>query len=167
MTPFRRPSFAIDKTEMSDKQTDVLLAMTDKAFRAEMHAYASIERTTFRYATTLLAASVVLLSDRIAIEGVWPKCVTSIAIILFALIATIELHLKRKQLQNLSKVLVHMEDLLGCYTPNSFVDNATLLPEEWLNTGNYIGRKVTYVRFTIFWGMAILGCAVIWLANAG
>ena len=139
--------------------------MTDKAFRAEMQAYASIESTTFKYATTLLAASVVLLSDRISIEGFTAKLATSFAIILFALIATIELWLKRKQIRNLSKVLVHLEDLLGCYTPDFFASGAVLLPPEWLDTQKYIGRKVTYVRFAIFWGIAALGCAVIWLAN--
>ena len=165
INPFNRPLSSSGLNLSTDKDTEVLLAMIDKAYRADSQVSTSIENISFRYATILLATVVVLLSDRIVIEGLHAKLAASFAIILFVAIATIDLWMKRKQHSDLGKVLVHLEDLIGCYTPDCFVKGATLLPPEWLNTDNFVGRKVTRIRFLIFWGIGAVGCSVVWLAS--
>ena len=74
--------------------------------------------------------------------------------------------MKQKQHVDLGKVLVHLEDMIGCYTPGHLVKNATLLPLEWVdNSENYIGRKVIYIRLFIIWSIACLGCFTVWFSN--
>ena len=165
ITPLNRSTSSCGLILPTGKDRDVLLAMIDKAYRADSQVSMSIETISFKYATILLATVVVLLSDRIVIEGLYPKLAATFAIILFVAIATIDLWLKRKQHSDLGKVLVHLEDLAGCYTPDCFVEGARLLPPKWLDTDNFVGRKVTRIRFLIFWGIGAVGCSLVWLAN--
>lgn len=164
-TPFNREKNLEDRIS-PDRALEVLLPMIDKAFKSDVEASKSIENITFRYVAALLAVLLAILSKGIVFDDIYTKFGASFSIILFVLLATIDLMMKHKQHADLGKVLVHLEDIVGCYTSGHFIKNATLLPEEWLdNSENYIGRRVTPIRLFILWSLACIGCVTVWFSS--
>ena len=164
-TPFNR-DLSLGARIRTDKNLDVLFAMTDKAHHACGSASGAIQNITFRYVASLAAVLLALNSKSILITGTYGKMAAVIGVVLFALVATVDLLMKQKQYMSLLKVLVHLEDLLGCYTPGCHVENATLLPPEWREIDNkYVGQKVNRIRLVILWGLGAVVCFVIFLSG--
>ncbi|MEM1235719.1 MAG: hypothetical protein AAGI10_02035 [Pseudomonadota bacterium] len=164
VSPLRAKHSPDDISGVSSDDLTVLLAMIDKAFHAEQDAARSRDNTAFRYIAALIAVLVAVLSNTFPLISASGKVFVVSAVISLALLASMDIWSKHRQTRDLTRVLVHLENLAGCYENGRYVDNTTLLPEEWLVTDGYIGNRVGIIRIAVLWFLTLIGCVAHWFA---
>lgn len=129
-------------TMPDDASKDIILRMIDKASVVSISSDPSRDTLQFNYIKTISTFIAVIMSNAVKIDTILYKISISIAIIIFSSLAIYAVLLKHIQSKNLSIVLVHLENLIGCYKRGLYYPEATLLPVNWMKTKNYIGHRI-------------------------
>lgn len=129
-------------TMPDDASKDIILRMIDKASAVSINSDLSRDTLQFNYITAISTFIAAIMSDAIKIDTILYKISASIVVTIFSSVAIYAVLLKHIQSKNLSIVLVHLENLIGCYKRGLYYPEATLLPVNWMKTKNYIGHRI-------------------------